>query len=47
MVVYKGNKFILDGVLPPDRGQIDVFEEIEPLIESAFHGVNVCIFAYG
>jgi kinesin family member C1 len=46
-ICVKGTKFMLDGVLDPRVSQAKVFEEIEMLIESAFHGVNVCIFAYG
>lgn len=46
-VIYKGTQFQLDSVLNTDTTQQQVFEEVELMIESVLHGINVCIFAYG
>ena len=39
--------FVFDHAFGPVSGQPDVFEEVEPCIESTLAGFNVCIFAYG
>lgn len=49
---YKGIEtrdeyFTLDKVFGPQHTNAEVFYEIEPLIEGALKGHNVCIFAYG
>ncbi|CAH8579117.1 unnamed protein product [Schistosoma turkestanicum] len=41
------NIFTFNRVFRPDAKQLDVFEEIRPLIASCIHGHNVCIMAYG
>ncbi|KAK4472358.1 hypothetical protein MN116_003619 [Schistosoma mekongi] len=39
--------FTFNRVFCPDAEQIDVFEEIRPLITSCIDGYNLCIVAYG
>ncbi|RAL45742.1 hypothetical protein DM860_009606 [Cuscuta australis] len=39
--------FEFDRVLGPHIGQVDLFTDIQPFVQSAFDGYNVCIFAYG
>lgn len=40
-------RFGFDNVFGPDAGQEDVWENVEPLIQSAVDGFNVTLFAYG
>ncbi|CAH9088037.1 unnamed protein product [Cuscuta epithymum] len=39
--------FEFDRVYGPHVGQADLFNDIQPFVQSAFDGFNVCIFAYG
>ena len=39
--------FKYDRVLKSTSKQNNVFEEVQPLIESAMQGFNVCVMAYG
>ena len=44
----KGRKeFLFDQCFTPQTSQEEVFEDASHLIQSAFDGFNVCIFAYG
>lgn len=46
-VTTKTNSFAFDRVFTPDAANMDVFEEISQLVQSALDGYNVCIFCYG
>ncbi|KAL8532412.1 hypothetical protein ACS0TY_008855 [Phlomoides rotata] len=39
--------FEFDRVYGPHVGQADIFADIQPLVQSAFDGYNVSVFAYG
>lgn len=41
------HEFTFDHVLGAEASQQSVFEEIDPLVQSALDGYSVCIFAYG
>lgn len=43
----KKNKFIFDKVFDCSKNQIDIFEEVSQLVQSALDGYNVCLFTYG
>ncbi|CAN4114843.1 unnamed protein product [Withania somnifera] len=39
--------FELDRIYGPHVGQVELFSDIQPFVQSAFDGYNVAIFAYG
>lgn len=41
------NIYTFDRVIRPDEGQLSVYEEVEPLVESFLQGHNVTVLAYG
>lgn len=43
----KINAFTFDRVFGESASQADIFDEVEPVVQSALDGYNVCIFAYG
>lgn len=43
----KTSSFSFDHVFSPDITQTQVFEEVQPLVQSALDGYHVCLFAYG
>nr|AMS24254.1 kinesin 14-V protein [Marsilea vestita] len=40
-------EFELDRVYGPHVGQGDFFQDVQPFVQSALDGYNVCVFAYG
>ncbi|KAI9815184.1 MAG: kinesin-like nuclear fusion protein [Phylliscum demangeonii] len=46
-VSVKKNSFTFDRVFAPRSQNVDIFEEISQLVQSALDGYNVCIFCYG
>lgn len=40
-------KFAFDTVLEPQHDQNDVWTSVQPFVQSAIDGYNVCLFAYG
>ncbi|KCZ81537.1 hypothetical protein H312_00990 [Anncaliia algerae PRA339] len=46
-VPQKNHSFQFDRIFSSHDGQIDVFNEIAPLISNGLEGYKVCIFAYG
>ncbi|BBN04338.1 hypothetical protein MPTK1_3g03760 [Marchantia polymorpha subsp. ruderalis] len=40
-------EFEFDRVYGPHIGQVDIFEDVQPMIQSALDGFNVSIFAFG
>lgn len=43
----KEYKFNFEHIFDNEAKQIDIFNELSQLIQSALDGYNVCIFAYG
>merc|ERR1712048_635676 len=43
----ESHSFAFDKVFGPTTSQVDVFQEVEGLVQSALDGYKVCIFAYG
>jgi len=40
-------EFSFDACFAPEKSQVDVFKDVQRLIQVAIDGYNVCIFAYG
>jgi hypothetical protein len=43
----KSKDFAFDHVLGQGDGQDAVWDSVQPLLTSAKHGYNICVFAYG
>lgn len=41
------NEFTFDKVFAPESTQVDLFEDMAGLVQSALDGYHVCVFAYG
>lgn len=39
--------FTFDRILPPGSSQVQVFDEVSQLVQSALDGYHVCLFSYG
>ncbi|GBG29057.1 Kinesin, putative [Hondaea fermentalgiana] len=46
-VPSKDKNFPCDACFGPRTSQAEVFEQVEPLVQSCVDGFNVCVFAYG
>ncbi|KRT79474.1 Kinesin [Oryctes borbonicus] len=41
------NEFMFDKAFPPEASQMELFEDVAGLVQSAVDGYHVCVFAYG
>ena len=47
LCVRSDKRYEFDHIFPVDSTQSDIYNEIEPYIESLLDGTNICVFAYG
>lgn len=47
LIEKSAKEFSFDQVFGPESGQVDVYQQIEPLVVSFSDGYNACIMAYG